>query len=355
MLVLLPLLVVPILVLFGMKTWGGSRFTWKEFVLLEGIMVIVLLTGFFGARWAGMRDVEIWNGHLTDKSNGTQSCCHCRDVCDSRDKDGRCTSRHEECDHTRDYWWSLDVSTGDQIYDGCSGTNRAPSWWRGAVVGEPAAIEHGFTNYLLADPDTVFDGRRKDASYVELPSFPRVHGKYKIHSAINLDTAMSTEAWNKALMKINDELGHDKQVHIVVIATREADPAFATHLDEGWLHGKKNNAIFVLGAPSGDVVEWARLVSFSNVPMLGVRTRDELIGKRLSDTGDMTASIAQLVLEEFHRTPMADFAYLASAATPPTWMVVLLYILGLGIAIGGGAVMTHRDPFGDERRGRYWR
>lgn len=354
MLNLIPLLLVPLVVLLLMKAASHKGFTWQEFALLEGAMTIVLVIGFFVARYEAMADVEIWSGHITSKTKGTEHCCHCRSVCDRRDKKGNCTSSHQECDHVHDYWWQLDVSTGDRIHDGCNASSGAPAWWRSAFVGDTAAMPHSFTNYLLADPSSVFNDRGEEEDYVDVPPYPSVYRKYKIDNTIALDVKMPLVGWNRRLMELNDELGHDKQVHIVVIGTQRANPEFADHIDEAWLGGKKNTLAFVFGAPGGRHISWARIISFSEVPELEIATREAFVGMEIDDVEGVSSKIRELTLAHFHRTPMAEYAYLASAASPSNFSMTLLYLLALALSVGGAKVMEAYDLFGEDRyRRRY--
>ena len=363
---LLPLLAIPLVIMLGFKIAFRSTFTLKEFLLSESIVAVVLVVAFLLGRWGALQDTEVWNGHITAKPSGSQHCCHCRQVCDtcyrnvtdsegnSRQESYDCNCR-EVCDHTRDYWWALDVSTGDRIsVDRCEPRqSRVPAAWTNARIGEPAAVEKTYTNYLLADPDSVFDHRDPDADYSDVPTPPRVHSLYRIDSAINIGTRMPLQTYNTGLMEINDTLGHKKQAHIVVVATTKRDPAWALHMEEAWLHGKKNQVVFVLGAPDGDRIEWAHVFSFSNVGALQIRARGGMPGMSLTDHETVLDFVFDAVDEDFHRTPMAEYEYLASAAKPPFWLMVLLYILGLGGSLGLSLLMHTQDVFGEERYNRF--
>ena len=147
---LLPLMLIPLAVQGFFWATNRGRFTVAEWVLQEAIMVVLLVVGFQAARYGAIADTELWNGHITAKNSGRQSCCHCHTVCDSKDEDGNCTSSHEVCDHNTDPWWNLKVSTGDTLAKTCSRSRSAPGWWTHAYIGEPASVPHSYTNYLLA-------------------------------------------------------------------------------------------------------------------------------------------------------------------------------------------------------------
>jgi hypothetical protein len=350
---LLPLLLVPFGVMLVMRYVNPEntrRFTVKEFVLLEVGMAVLLSLGFLGAREAGMADHEVWSGRITKKDSGTQHCCHCRTVCDSKDSKGNCKRSHEECSHSRDYWWSLDVSTGDELdVERCSGSSSAPAIWTNAVVGEPAAVEHYFRNYLKADPDSVF---LQDATVTgSAPSYPSVYGLYHINRAMNVGTKMDAALWSRKLDEILADLGGQKFVNINVIATTNPDPAYAQVVERDWLYGKLNDATFVLGAPDGETVAWAAVVTLpTGNSILRVEGRDELIGSSLTDPDATLAKITKVVTADWKWSGIEDFAYLAWAAQPPTWLLVLLYVVAVGGSVGGSLYMIANDVFGEEGR-----
>lgn len=356
---LLPLLGIPLVIMVVAKVKWPEAFTVKEFFLLEAIMVVLMVAGFFTARWGAVQDTEKWNGRITSKDHGSESCCHCYEVCQTcTDSEGRSYSCNcvEVCPHIEDYWWAVSVSTGDRILMRSCEPNRhnSPKAWDDAYVGEPASVEHLYTNYLLADPESVFHQSADYDQAASAPTYPGVHSHYKANQALNLGTRMPKAEWDMALRELNADLGAGKQVNIIVIATDGDDPRYADAVERQWIYGKKNDLIFVLGTEGDrDTISWARVVTISRVESLKIKARDEMPGKKLSDVEGTVGFIRDLTYNEFERTPMAEFEYLMSAAKPKPWMLWLLYIVAILGSVGGSAVMVIYDPFGDERRARF--
>lgn len=361
---LLPLLAVPLVVMLAIRHMNPDhphRFTFKEFLLLEAVMSLLLVVGFMGAREAAMADQEYWSGRITKKDQGTQKCCHCRNVCKSRNSKGACTRSVEECSHSRDHWWSLRVSTGDEIsVERCSGSSRDPAAWTNAYVGEPAVVGHHFRNYLLADPESIMV--RSSTATGTAPPYPSIYGLYKVNRAMSAGhTKMDPVLWSRKLDEIMADLGGRKQVNVNVIATNNPDPTWAQVVERDWLYGKLNDATFVLGAPGGEKVEWAAVVTLpTGNEKLRVVGRDALIGTSLSDPDATLATIQRVVTDEWKWSGLDSLEYLADAAQPPTWLLVMLYVVGILGAVGGSFYMLEKDVFGDEgyssysRRNRYY-
>lgn len=347
------LLCVPLLV-------GGISFvifrdtiSVKEFGLQLVISVVLAVSGWMFARWQSMQSIEHWNGRITAKKKGTEGCCHCREVCDSRDKDGNCTSSHTECDHAFDHWWAVHVSTGDVLDDTCNGSSIDPQWWVDAKVGEPASVPHTYTNYLKADPESILHHTANPRDLAKVPPFPKVHDRYKVSKVVTHGGVRAPRHWQDELLNLNADLGKRKQVDVVVFLTKRSDPEFAYAVEAAWLYGPKNALIVVMGT-DGKAITWARVVTISEVDELAITLRDELPGRALDDP-NLIAFIGEQVKSKFHRTPMAKYEYLASAAAPKGWWLAGLYLLVLAASVALTMYMHANDVFGDERLARLYR
>jgi hypothetical protein len=348
MMSLFPLLLVPLLV--GGVAFATLKltFSWKEFLLMEAVCVVVLVSGFFIARHSAMQATEHLNGHLTKKTEDSISCCHCRSVCDSTDKKGNCERSHEECSHSSDSEWNLHVSTGDTItVETCDGWGSPPVAWKNAAVGEFAVVEHSYTNYLKADPGTLLAHGADEHLLQKIPSFPEVHDLYRVSKVVT-DGVKAPASWQPALEKLNDELGARKQIDIVFLLTKHRDPnAYASAVEAAWLYGPKNALTVVIGT-DGTSITWARVVTLSRVELMKVELRDDLEGLALDDP-KIFEVVKDQVVRHWARTAMSEFEYLAAHASPSTLGITLLYFLAFLLSGGLVMFMHGKDVFGDER------
>lgn len=340
MLSLLGVLLVPVLVgvvaffLSKREDSRWDRITLREFVLMEVIAAGVATGGFFYVRHRAIEDIEHWNGAIVDKTSGSESCCHCSQSCDTcTDSEGRTSSCncHEECDHNVDYWWGLTLSTGDKLtIDDCEpNPNAVPAAWANARMLEPASAKHTYTNYLKADPDSVLRRGARAEYLQEIPPFPRIHDFYKVEKVVTHGVRVPPE-WNQGLQKLNSYISDKKQVDIIMVFTRRDDPAWADALEAEWLYGPKNALIIVAGVPDGKTMAWVRVVTISRVADLKVSLRDGLTGKSLADHQAGLALIRREIEGKFERTPLAEYEYLMSAASPPwPWLLGLYTVTAL--------------------------
>lgn len=338
---LLGLLIIPFVI--AAVSWKLLPFTItrNEFIAQVVCTLIIGFASFKISAWGSMQDTEYWHGHVTGKDNGVESCCHCSTVCDSRNKDGNCTSSHTECDHSLDYWWSVDVSTGDSLNDGCNGWPSDPDWWTSIRVGDPATVPHQYTNYLLADPDSLRIPNTSEKFKGMVPEYPG-QGSFEIASRRALGVGVKPpQGWTSRLRDINAELGPKHQVDLMILLTNVQDPDFVHAVEAEWLYGPKNALTVVLGVQDGTVT-WAGVSSISSVQELRIDIRDKLPGRSLQDP-TLLDDIAALVASEFHRRPMSEFEYLESAATPRGWSLVLTYLFNILAACGLTFLVHKKD------------
>lgn len=348
---LVGLLLVPVVIGSAAYIIYKHTITWKEFVA-QVVGCAVMIGICFGiARFSALRDVEHWNGRVSDKDNGTEGCCHsyecnCQTCTDAKGNsyDCNCQTCYE---HFEDYWWQLDFSTGDRIHDGCNGWDITPGWWDKAYVGEPASLPHGYTNYLKADPESIIVHSYDERMVSEVPPFPQVRGKYHVNKVIEHHGAHAPRFWEPKLMDLNADLGNKKQVDVTILLTGVRNPDFAYAVEAAWLYGPKNSLNIVMGT-DGTTILWARVVTISEVEELKIELRDGLTGRELRDP-QMIDFIGEQVAKKFKRTPMEKYSYLASAAAPSGGVMIFLYILAF-LMSGGISYWMHReDVFGDQR------
>lgn len=338
---------------------GGAAFyffreiTWKEFLLQIGACSLLLFASYNLAKCSMLADTEYLNGRITKKAHGTESCCHCREVCDSRDKDGKCTSSHTVCDHFQDYWWALDTTVGRIGVRDCSGSSRAPKVWTNARVGEPATVASYFKNYLRADKESIIRHDVDLSGFMDrVPKFPGVHSLYKRNPVVT-DGVKVPAKLVKHIQEFNADNGALKQVDVVVVLTSAKSSTYAQAVEAKWLYGPKNAFTVVLGVTPTGHVGWARAVTFSKVEELKLDIRDDLKAVPLAETGPI---ITELVSAKFKRTPMSDYEYLEKSLTLSTGWTIALYILAILLAVGISVYMHAQDVFGDEYKiRRRWR
>ena len=341
--VLFGLILVPFAVGAAAYLFLHETVSVKEYLILTAVSCACAWGLYEIATFAAMRDTEHWNGRIEKKNEGTQSCCHCRSECVSYDKKGSCQSYRQVCDHFQDYYWTLDLSTGDTVGVSCDTGSSPPKWWKEAKKGAPAAVEKSYTNYLKADPDSLMLPAEAEQYLDRVPGFPEIKNYYQVDKVLSDGSVNVPSSLRKGLAEMNADLGARYQVDVVLVLTSLKDPLYASAVEYKWTKGPKNAVTIVMGV-EGDRVMWSRVVTLSKVEVLKVELRDKLPGMSLSGS-EILGTIRSEIQTQFHRTPMAEFEYLATDVRIPWWLTFLAYFFDFAIVTGLLFYMHNRRTF----------
>lgn len=363
---LLLLLTIPAIIAVAGYFLGKGKITWKEFGVQFGVVVIIMAAGYFLGRCGATRDVEVWNGRVAEKHKGTESCCHsypcnCREECSGSGKNKSCSTVCDTCYlHSEDEYWSASSTNRENIYyNGCNSPGSStPVRWARIVVGEPTAVEHSFTNYIKAAPDSLFTKHGLIERYKKyIPRYPRVYDHYRINRAlfVNINEPKLGQI-NKRLSKINADLGKRKQVNIILVVVKSADRGMIHGLEEAWLGGKKNDLVLVIGAPKYPSISWVGVMSWTKQEMLKLTLRDKIESMGVFDSKKILSLVEKEVESKFVRRQMSDFKYLSASIEPPFWLLITLFIIGIIVSGVLQIYFWREDPFGNPNAPRrYYR
>jgi len=366
--VIFMLLLVPVALGLAGLLFSKGRVTWKEFLAHEGVVVILIVLGYFIALCGQTADKEIWNGVVAKKWQDTESCCHsypCNPHPCNCDSKGNCDTCWDTCyEHFHDINWNAVSSNGETVYhDGCNAPGSSPPGrWQSIVIGEPTSVEHGYTNYIKGNPDSILRRQGAEKKFAgTIPGYPRVYDHYRADRLILVGGAGVPDAarLNRRLSEINAKLGAPKQVNIVLIVVRRSDQMYLEGLREAWLGGKKNDLVVVVGLPETPEmpdrpeIAWAGVVSWTKNEDVKIAIRDRILELKNFDGDSVLDIVQEEVAAKFVRRPMADFEYLKSTIEPPRWAVWTIFILGCLIALGLQIYFWIEDPFGDDSGSRF--
>ncbi|MFY9493507.1 MAG: hypothetical protein WAP55_03475 [Minisyncoccia bacterium] len=352
------IMLVPVIIgLVGLIISKG-RITFKEFFLQQAVLLVVVVVGFFMARWQSTQDVEVWSGRVVNKEKDKVSCGHsypCNPHPCNCGKDG-CDTCWDTCyRHSHDFDWNAYTSnredwriTIDRIDD--QGVHEPPRWTQ-THIGDPTAQAHGFVNYIKANPGSIL--RRTGAAdkfKAYLPPYPnKVYDYYHCDRFLVVGVEVpDIKQWNTMLSEINADLGAKKWVNIVFVAVGLDESEYTYALEEVWIGGKKNDLVIVAGVPNYPQIKWVSVFSWSIAEDLKVELRDAILGiGTLERRDDIGLQIHQLTDQKFIYRSMDDFKYLMAGAQPGTAGTLILFTIGTMLSVGMTVFFWKEDPFGD--------
>jgi hypothetical protein len=369
--VLVGLLFIPLVIGIIAMAVGKGQLTWKELLVQEGALIALIVAFYFIAvgvtRCSASSDTEIWNGVIAKKFEDTEHCCHsypcnCRQVCSGTGKNRSCSTVCDTCYmHSHDIYWQANSSNGETVFhDGCNAPGTSPPQrWLQIKVGEPTAVEHRFTNYIKAAPDTILRRQGAAAQFADLlPAYPRVYDHYRVRRFlfVGVPAPPNLTALDDRLDRINAELGRAKQVNMTVVVVKTGDQQYLEALTEHWLGGKKNDVVLVIGAPKFPELAWAGVMSWSQSEEMKLAIRDQVMDLKQFDGEQILKILDQQVNSKFVRKPMKDFEYLMAQVDPPWWSLLLIFVLGTIVSVILTVYFLKNDPFGPggSRRRTRW-
>lgn len=362
-------LLVPLV--FVMLAYYLSReFVWQELLIVVGIQLVIAGTAACICYSANTSDIETWDGFVTKKEKVWTSCehsyqCHCHQVCSGSGKNRSCSEECDTCyEHTNDWDWKVYMSMGGDDVDIDRVDRRGsdePPRWTSVHVGEPASVQHSYTNYIKAAPDTLFRHQGLEEKYkTSIPAYPSVIYDYYRHDhLVQIGTNIpDPKYWNADLAHLNGDLGSPRQSNIMVVLVNNKPDDYYDALEEAWIGGKKNDVILVVSIDNTGAPQWARVMAWTTNPIFKVKLRDAIMAMPVIERWTVMDALRTNIVAYHKRKPMADFEYLKASITPSTSEWILTLIIGLISAFGltwyfaVNEVFPSSNPY--ETRSRYY-
>jgi len=347
------LLIIPICWPIIAKRIFNNTISYKEMgiqILFTTIIVVII---FFAGRYSQTADTEIWNGQLTGKerTHGTylkSYQCNCRTSCSGSGSSRSCSTTCQTC-YKRHYTvtWSLYSSIGDYQVDHLDSTSSYvynepnPPLYVNAKKGEACSKTVSYTNYVQAVPQSLF---HEDANLVytykdKIPHYPTVYNLYKINRVLNVGSKISLEERNLLNTKLNDSLrilGPKKQANIIVILTNIKDTSYRYAVENGWQGGEKNDIVIFLGLEGKQII-WSDVMTWAlnrGNEMFHVEMRNGLLDIGTFDVDKLVPFIEKTILSKYDRPHMADFKVLEDEIDPPTWVLIMAFVVQILMSVG---------------------
>lgn len=346
-----------LLICLIMKYYYKHEITPKEFGIhfLAVCASIALMMGVtYASMYASMADTEILNGKVLSKYREVETCTeyssckhyHTRERCsyytDSKGKRHKSCESYKVFDYPYEVDWEVKTSVGSHIIDRVNRQGTAmPSRWANIKIGDPAAGENTYINYLLGNKDSLFFEHQYEKEFTadykkKLPDYPEVYDYYRVNHVLNL-TKYDSTGYNDYIDMVLRDMGAAKQVNIVLVMYPQSDVNLVKALTAKWRGGKKNDVIMFVGLDDQGVVSNFSSTSF------GQGMKNEVLHSTMkidAMTEKMSLSLVQKLVQDvnthFNRLPNKEFEYLKYKLEPSLWIVILSSIMAAAISIGVG-------------------
>lgn len=196
---------------------------------------------------------------------------------------------------------------------------------------DPITTIHSYEN-KVAVSNSIFNFEKVDTSiYKELFDYPEVNN-YKVNSILtqtynapNLKDALYT------LNKHNAVLGNSRQCRIWFLIYDNKPFEYAIQQENYWKGGNKNEFIVTLSLSDSNTVQWAKIISWTEVEELKIRIRNYLLENKF-DTYKAVQYTTDEVKQRFIRKKFEDFDYLT--VEPSMTSILIVFILNIILNVG---------------------
>lgn len=353
-------LVVPLVTMLVLLLFFKRKMAWWEYILplVVGIIVIggcKLLSTFaaydkeyWGSSVASAEYDEEWNERKT------------RTV---KDKKGTHTESYTETHHAD---WRAKCSDGETIsidsdqfegicrrfrnrqfvdmhraYHTRDGDRYVTQMRPGCPI-IPVTTVHRYLN-KVAHSHSVFNFREVDPKKYRLYDYPD-HKDFFAYPCILGDTMGKAEA-EKRLAELNAELGPKCQVRMWILIFRNKPYQAGVEQEAYWKGGNKNEFIVCAGIDRENNVQWAKVISWTDVTVLKVACREFVRDQKKLDLNATVEWLAENIPGQYKRKHFRDFNYLS--VDPPGWMIALTYFLVI-LASAGVSIYATRNQYDED-------
>lgn len=360
-------IVVPIALAVVQLVYFRRRVLWWETLIPLGVSLILIFLLKLGVETAQVTDTEYWGGYAksaeyTEAWNERVSCRHPKYRRDS--KGNRVFAGYEHSYDVDEHppHWDLTDSNGISIsissenfeslaarwrnrrfvelhrhYHTRDGNKYVATWPGDDDSLEPVVTEHRWENRVQT-ASSLFNFTEVDKkTRAEFGLFEHSELRGYSQVAIQGDGGQTQARAERMLQLLNAKIGAAKRVKMYILVYK-GQPLEASFKQEAlWKGGKQNEFIITIGVDDQLQVKWSRVISWTDVESLKVGARD-WIGRTFTDKKaplDLTKVVDWLgesIPREFVKKDFREFSYLA--VEPPTWGIVLTYVITLLVNIG---------------------
>lgn len=238
-------------------------------------------------------------------------------------------------------------------YRSKDGDAYVTSWNRTRENSYPVTWTHLYQNKVKASSYSIFKyGNMNEEEIKENKLFDYPEIKNNDQNPILGFNATDTDI--DAVRYLNGYRGPKNQIHVFILCFNNPSLEVAEMQKVYWQGGNKNEFVVCLGVKNNTVI-WCNPFSWSDEPMLEVKTRDYFIKHPDINFKDYAEWLDTQIDKNWHRKEFNDFNYLSIELSIGWYIAILLIILCYNVGISYWVItneFTLDKPSG--KYGRYY-
>lgn len=297
----------------------------KELLISFGVNIVIALfaVGIMQSfKYSKVSDYSILNGEVTKKYRDTVSCEHSYQVCSGSGKNVTCTTHYE---HSEDYDWVVKTTVGNlEIKRVDSQGYKMPDRFNKVVIGEPAALSYQYSNYLLADKESLFLQNAKGGVGIKKAN---TYDYYRTKHVLGDYYLPDLELQLQHLLK-----GKNFNLTIVTVFNKPIETFYDVMKD--WNGGKINEITLVVGLGKDKNITWVKGNSYAK------GYKNQLLLKEIEDviqreglSKESLKNVVDKISKGFILHKESEFEEKLDLIEIPLWLVILLTIVNFVASI----------------------
>ena len=238
-------------------------------------------------------------------------------------------------------------------YRSKDGDAYVTSWNRTRENSYPVTWTHLYQNKVKASSYSIFKyGNMSEKEIKENKLFDYPEIKNNDQNPILGFNATDTDI--DAVRYLNGYRGPKNQIHVFILCFNNPSLEVAEMQKAYWQGGNKNEFVVCLGVKNNTVI-WCNPFSWSDEPMLEVKTRDYFIKHPDINFKDYAEWLDTQIDKNWHRKEFNDFNYLSIELSIGWYIAILIIILCYNVGISYWVItneFTLDKPSG--KYGRYY-
>ena len=216
-------------------------------------------------------------------------------------------------------------------YRSKDGDAYVTSWNRTRENSYPVTWTHLYQNKVKASSYSIFKyGNMSEEEIKENKLFDYPEIKNNDQNPILGFNATDTDI--DAVRYLNGYRGPKNQIHVFILCFNNPSLEVAEMQKAYWQGGNKNEFVVCLGVKNNTVI-WCNPFSWSDEPMLEVKTRDYFIKHPNINFKDYAEWLDTQIDKNWHRKEFNDFNYLSIELSIGWYIAILIIILCYNVGI----------------------
>lgn len=356
---------IPLIIGIVLYGWFKHKMAWWEFFV--PVLVSILLIGGtkVAVEFGQVQSTEYW-GSLVNEARyyeawdeWIQKTCS-EQICSGSGEKRRCRTRYYDCSYV-DYhsaYWVAKTTTNQTLYinklkyqelvkrwgnqtfkdmhrdyHNNDGDMYFTKWDNDEKKAEPVTTKHSYENRVKVAEQSVFNFKPVDEKIkkqYKLKDYPEIYGYNQ--RVILGDNSQDAQIAEKKISFMNGLLGPMKQVKVFINVLVDQPILAAEYQEHYWKGGNKNEFIVHIGIDKNRKVNWCKVTSWTREEALKAEVKQFVIGQDTLNLQELGVYLQSNLAKKFKRREFKEFSYLK--VEPPTWSIVMTYILTLLVNIG---------------------